>query len=128
MKSKHVLYIIVLSFFLVGTGCTTLRWSYNYSIVAENVGTTTLNDFEMSSQKGFWFFAGDVTKGSSAGVGRPQVTPPNDIYTIILTREDSTKVKRVLDLREKISRSFQGWLTFTIDDNNNIGFKIKGFN
>jgi len=52
----------------------------------------------MSSQKGFWFFTGKVTKGLSAGFGRPQSTPPNDIYTIILNREDSTKVKRVLDL------------------------------
>lgn len=110
---------------LILTGCGTMKVYYDYSVRAENVGEIELQDVEITSKNGFWFGTGYVIKGTSAGIGSPQPTPPNDIYTIALKRADGTTVTHTIDMRDKVEKGFRGWVIFTVNDKNEVGYKLK---
>ena len=116
--------IVFLIFILLLTGCLMQKVHYDYSVNVKNIGENKLQDVSIKSQKGFWHETGHVVKGAVKGIGSPQITPPNDIYTITVKREDGATVEYTLDLRSEINKSFRGWLTFTVNDNNTIGYEI----
>lgn len=106
-------------------GCNIYKKNYDYRVVIKNTGEFELEDVSITSQKGLLHETGYVVKGAHAGLGAPQSTPPNDIYTIILKREDGFTEKHIVDLRDKVEKGFKGWLIFTINDRNEIGYLLE---
>ena len=114
-----------LVFIVILFGCSIGKGYYGYRVHVKNVGTHELRDVEIESQKGFWFGTGYLGGGALAGIGRPQQAPPNDIFTIILKREDGTEAKHIMDLREIVEKGFRGRILIIINDNNELKYELQ---
>jgi len=98
---------------------------YGYIVDVKNDGMSKLHDVEIESRKGFLFRTGYLIPGAVAGIGRPQPAPPNDVYTIILKREDGTEVKQIMDLRDKVEKDFRGRIVIIVYDNNELKYELQ---
>jgi hypothetical protein len=106
-------------------GCTIMKVYYDYEMDVRNHGLLDLQDVGVTSEKGFRFDFGYVSKGAIASLGSPQPTQPNDIYTLTLEYVDGSKAEKIVDLREKIKTGYKGIILFIINENNELVYELK---
>ena len=116
---------IISLLFIMFNGCAMYKTYYDYSIIAKNVGERQIKDVEITSINGFWHETGYLSKGASKGIIGPQSVAPDSTYTIIIERKDQQASKHVIDLRDKIEKSFNGDIIVLIDDGNIVSYELK---
>ncbi len=122
---KRLSIVLSLAFLPIVFGCSMGKVYYDYIVDVKNVGVQKFHDVEIESQQGFWFRTGYLVGGSVAGIGSPQPAPPNDIFTIILKREDGKKTEQVIDLRDKVEKGYRGRLLFIVNDDNELKYELQ---
>lgn len=125
MKTLLRSVIVSLAFMFIVGGCSMVNTYYGYSVHVKNIGSRDFDDVEIESQQGFWFRSGYLIKDSHAAIASPQSAPPNDIFLFVIKEEGGSEIKRTIDMRDKVERSFRGELYFIIDDNNNIKIELQ---
>jgi hypothetical protein len=118
---------LFLIFLMVIDACSIFTLYYDYSVNAKNVGKKMIDDVEIESSSGFWHGTGYLSGNAMKGLGGLQSVPPDDIYTIIVERRNQMPIKKVIDLRDKVKKSFRGDMIFVIDDHNHISCELEPY-
>jgi len=106
-------------------GCAMFKTNYEYSIIAKNNGERLIKDVEIKSINGFWHETGYLSKDATKGIIGPQSVAPNSTYTVIIEREGQQASKHIIDLHDKIEKSFKGDIIVLIDDGDNVSYELK---
>ena len=116
---------IITFFFLCLIGCAMFKIYYDYNVSVKNIGDIKLRDIEITSDHGFWYRTGYLSKDAAKTLGGLKRAQPNGIYTIIVEQMNKEKFKYVVDLHGEIGRGFRGKIIFLVDGSNKVTYKLE---
>ena len=89
------------------------------------IGDIKLRDIEITSDHGFWYRTGYLSKDAAKTLGGLKRAQPNGIYTIVVERINKEKFKDVVDLHGEIGKGFRGEIIFLVDGSNKVTYKLE---
>ena len=116
---------VMMFFFVCLFGCAMFKVYYSYNVSVKNIGDIKLRDIEITSDHGFWYRTGYLSKDAAKTLGGLKSAQPNGIYTIVVERMNKEKFKDVVDLHGEIGKGFRGEIIFLIDGSNKVTYKLE---
>ena len=110
------------------TGCAgAFAVSYNYNLTVRNTGKDEVWCLLAVSAEGIAHEPGRLVPGARATFAGPFKRPYADKWTVAWKTAKGEKFEKMLDLRDKFPKKFEGRLVFTIDADNNLSFVTESF-
>jgi hypothetical protein len=113
---------------LILISCMTAMGSrYNYNLEVRNIGTESMSDGKVTSEKGFEQTIGMLVAKAGDTTAGPFKNSYADKWTVTWKTAEGKKISRTLDLTKAFNKPFEGRLVLTIDKDNNLAYFTEKF-